>query len=385
MRSLGAARHVRVEGDEHHPNLYVVLVGDTAKARKGKSLGRVEEVFGLQNRPPMNQGLSSGEGLKWAVRDRIAKQERDKKTKQLVEVEEDPGVPDKRLLVTEPEFAQVLRQCARAGNTLSATVRCAWDRGTLATLTKHDAITATGTHIAIIGHITADELRAELTATESANGFANRFLFMSVRRSKLLPFGGSALDAQQVNDIRIRIAAAAKCARHYSSIAMTPDARQLWEKLYPRLSQGMPGLFGAVTARAEAQCIRLSLVYALMHGVGTIDESHVLAAVAVWERCEASAKYIFGSALGDHIADRILAALEVAGPEGMTRSQISALFDRNYSVHRLEAALSLLARYNLAKAERRATGKKPIEVWVLASLTVNEINEINESMAALVG
>jgi hypothetical protein len=42
-------------------------------------------------------------------------------------------------------------------------------------------------------HITADELRAELTATDSTNGFANRFIFMCARRSKSSSFGGKPL------------------------------------------------------------------------------------------------------------------------------------------------------------------------------------------------
>ena len=116
---------------EHHANLFALLVGDTSKARKGTAWGRVREVFGLQDAAHVVSGLSSGEGLKWRVRDPITKVEKNKKTGQTAEVESDPGVLDKRLLVIEPEFAQVLRQGARAGNTLSATVRCAWDTGRL--------------------------------------------------------------------------------------------------------------------------------------------------------------------------------------------------------------------------------------------------------------
>jgi hypothetical protein len=36
----------------------------------------------------------------------------------------------------------VLRQTGRSGNTLSATIREAWDTGTLRTLTKHDPVVA---------------------------------------------------------------------------------------------------------------------------------------------------------------------------------------------------------------------------------------------------
>jgi hypothetical protein len=47
------------------------------------------------------------------------------------DVEVDPGVSDKRLLVYEPEFALVLKQMERQGNTLSAILRQAWESGNL--------------------------------------------------------------------------------------------------------------------------------------------------------------------------------------------------------------------------------------------------------------
>ena len=38
---VGRGPHFRVEGDEHHANLYAVLVGDSGKGRKGTSASRV--------------------------------------------------------------------------------------------------------------------------------------------------------------------------------------------------------------------------------------------------------------------------------------------------------------------------------------------------------
>ena len=179
---IGRGPHVRIEGDEHHCKPLRVTRRRHKQGPEGHRLGpRAAGVWLVDGSAQVVSGLSTGEGLKWRVRDKMTKLEKDKKTGQTCEVEVDPGVLDKRLLVIEPEFAQVLRQGARAGNTLSATIRCAWDTGTLSTLTKNDPVTATDTHIAIIGHITADELRSELTATDSANGFANRFMFMAVQ------------------------------------------------------------------------------------------------------------------------------------------------------------------------------------------------------------
>src|ERR1039458_4687141 len=171
---VGRSAHSKVEADQHYCNLFAVLVGLTSKSRKGTSWGHVRELLRLLD-PELHDkriesGLSSGEGLVWAVRDAIG--------------DEDPGESDKRLLVMEPEFARVLSVAEREGNTLSAVVRQAWDEGRLRTLTKKQAARSTDAHIGILGHITRDELRATLSNTAVANGFANRFLWACVRRSK---------------------------------------------------------------------------------------------------------------------------------------------------------------------------------------------------------
>ena len=363
---VGRGPHVPIEGDQHHGNLFALIVGETSKARKGTSWGRVKEIFSHVERWPLVvDGLSSGEGLKWAVRDRVTKAEKDDKGI-ATEKEIDPGVFDKRLLVMEPEFSQVLRQAARAGNTLSATVRAAWDSGNLRTLTKHDPVTATGAHIAIIGHITADELRAELTATDSANGFANRFIFMCAKRSKPLAFGGAPLPKDKVQDFAGRIGAAAERARRLGPMSMSLAAKDAWQDVYERLSEGYPGLFGAVTGRAEAQCLRLALLYALMDEASEIDAPHLLAALAVWERSARSARFIFGDSLGDQVADTILGGLREAGVLGMTRTEISKLLGKHQPAERIGTALEMLQRRGLARRETRPTGGAPSEVWIAA-------------------
>ena len=147
---IGRATHFTVESDRHHGNEFVVLVGKTSKARKGTSWGRVnrllEEAEQQWAEERVQTGLSSGEGLIWAVRDPIVKRERIKEKGEVryEEVEADPGVADKRLLVYEPEFANVLKQTERQGNTLSAILRNAWDGRNLRSMTKNSPARATG-------------------------------------------------------------------------------------------------------------------------------------------------------------------------------------------------------------------------------------------------
>src|SRR5690348_3327012 len=42
------------------------------------------------------------------------------------------------------------------------------------------------------------------------------------------------------------------------------ESRLIWREVYPELSEGKPGLLGAVTSRAEAQTMRLACIYALL-------------------------------------------------------------------------------------------------------------------------
>jgi len=353
---LGHHAYVPVEGDRHFGNLFVVLVGDSSKARKGTSWGRVRQFFEpLPSWCAVAGGLSSGEGLKWNVRDAIEGRR---------DGDGDPGIEDKRLLVTEPEFANVLRQNQRPGNTLSATIREGWDSGNLRTLTKSDPVTATGAHIVIIGHITGQELRAELTQSDRANGFANRFLFVCARRARVLPFGGDDIDPTLVAGIQGRLVSAREHARKLGAVTMTPQCRELWASVYPRLSEGFTGLVGAVTARAEAQCLRIALIHALLDRREQIDAEHMLAAIALWDYCEDSARHVFGSSLGDSVADEILRALRSSPGKAMTRTEVSRLFSGNKSAKRIDEALGLLFGKGLAASSSKpGDGGRPAEVW----------------------
>ena len=162
--ACGRGAHYQVEADRHYSNEFVVLVGPTATGRKGSSWGHVRRLLG--DTDPgfagcLVGGLSSGEGLISQVRDPL-------------EDHHDQAPSDKRRLVVEPEFAQTLKVLAREGNTLSPVVRQAWDGEPLQTMVRNDPLRASDAHIGIVGHITRDELLRYLTATELANGFANR-------------------------------------------------------------------------------------------------------------------------------------------------------------------------------------------------------------------
>jgi Protein of unknown function (DUF3987) len=370
--AVGRSSRFLVEDTPHHANLFAVLVGPTSGGRKGTARDRIERVFNQAGRQAkhwldvhVQRGLSSGEGLIYALRDARPDEDGDKGTGGADDDNE--LLRDKRLLVCEDEFASVLKVASREGNILSAVLRVAWDGKRLQTLTKHAPLRATDAHVSVMGHITAAELLKYLTSNDASNGLANRFLWIATKRARELPFGGD-LDAVRnglaplLPKLNEALMWAGKLDR---TITWDAEARAEWKRVYKRLTAERPGLFGSVTARAAAQVTRLALVYALLDCEASIGKEHLRAALAFWRYCEDSARSIFGDKLGDRVADALLAILKSHKPAGLTRAEMYDKLSRNASKADIDAALQLLASLALARGEKESTGTpgRPTERW----------------------
>jgi hypothetical protein len=363
---VGHGPHFLVEYSKHPLRLFAVFVGESSKGRKGLSWSTPRHVFRAIDAEWVGQcvtsGLSTGEGLIYHVRDQRIEKQPIKQKGRVLDYEEvivDAGVADKRLLVIEEEFVQALKVMRREGNILSPVLRDAWDTGNLHPLTKSNPIRATDAHISIVGHITKDELLRHLDSTEQANGFANRFLWVLVKRSKEIP-EPTGIPEHVVNPLITELHAALQAAKQIGTMRRDDDAKAFWAELYHDLSASQPGLFGHITARAEAQVMRLACLYAALDRTSVVTPVHLKAGLAVWRYCEASARYIFGDATGDPVVDE-LANLLRQSPEGKTRTEISAHFGRNKPAEVLERALNTLVKMNLAECRTEETGGRSAE------------------------
>ena len=89
-----------------------------------------------------------------------------------------------------------------------------------------------------------------------------------------------------------------------------------------------------------------------------------MAALALWDYAETSARYVFGDATGDPVADQILDAVRDAGGDGMTRTEISNLFGRHKNAGCINRALSMLLAVRRVRRESEDTGGRPSERWL---------------------
>ncbi|MBZ0135763.1 MAG: hypothetical protein K8I27_05280 [Planctomycetes bacterium] len=308
-----------VGAGKHHCRLFTVLCGPTSEGRKGSSYDPVralaqigadaddgrevcasadldtQSVLQRPRTPNSHEGgLSTAEGLGFRIRDeREVGRKRTKRGEADGEPIIDPGEPDKRLLIVQSEFGAVLRMNQREGNTLSEGLRAFYDGHTWGPLVKRDGYQTTRPHVNILGNITLEELRELLDSCSIFNGFANRFLWPFVERSRLLP-RPPRMNSEILLPFAVRLREAVLGARG-RVFNWTPEAGERWDDLYHELGKrkitGRPGL---VTERAAPYIVRLAMLFAALDCSPALDVQHLSAAKAAWQYCEDSAVYIFG-------------------------------------------------------------------------------------------
>ncbi len=333
-----------IEGTQHGTNLFTVFVGETSKARKGTGSDNILKLFKSIDpewaETQVQTGLSSGEGLIAAA----------------------AGTADQRLLFIEDEFTALLRVMSRPRNILSTTLRRGFDHKNLQIATKTNPILVTGAHISLIGHSTLYDLERFLDVCDVVNGFANRILWVLTRRSKMLPFGGS-VSASDTKRIAKRIKSALRFAARAGDVGFSRKAAELWVQKYPELTADRDGLVGAATSRAEALTRRVATVYALMDESETVLVQHLRAALEVWRYCDESARLIFGRRQRTTLQNQIAKMIQRGNKKGVTRTEISAAFNRHRSSSEISDALERLKESGLIKPRKIKTDGRPTESW----------------------
>jgi len=342
---IGRGPFFMTERTKQYSNLFTIIVGDSSRGRKGTSWGHVqyllEQVDPAWAETKIIGGLASGEGVIAELRD---------------SPDGTQGVEDKRLLLLEGEFSQALQVMSRAGNTVSALLRNAWDTGSLRNLSKGEPMRASNCHISMIGHITSTELRRLLSANDAANGFANRILWVKSQRVQRLPDGGDIQSEDFSKEVKT-LCGIIESTRGITELKRSPEAKDYWHHLYDELSSDdVPGVWGQVTSRAEAQVVRLSLLFALMDLSDRININHIKAAEAVWRYCFESARCIFGEKRYSHEGQRLLDSLQ-SGP--LTMTQIShEVFNKHLHGTRLNSVMEEISSEIMT--QKIESGGKPI-------------------------
>jgi hypothetical protein len=352
---IGRGPHFYVEQTRHATNLFAVVVGQTARARKGTSWDHVAALLRAVDPAWLESnvisGLGSGEGLIEAA---------------ALRSDSEPPGQGVRIFCLEDEFGSDLKVMGKPGSLLSNILRQGYDGRPLQNTTRTAPLLVKNPHVSLVGHLTQHDLERYLAHVEIFNGFGNRVLWTCAKRSGYLPYGGQ-LAATELNRIRDRLRRAVDFACRVGEVGLSPASRELWGEQYRRLTTSDPAsgpMVDAVTCRAEAQVRRLATLFAVLDEHHEVRRQHLLAALEIWRYCADSARFIFGRAGQGSIEARILDVLPTGWP-GITRTAISDLLSHHRSSAEIEATLRSLQRRGLARARAVSTGGRSAEQWAV--------------------
>ena len=224
-----------------------------------------------------------------------------------------PGVDDKRLWVVESEFANVLQQSRRKGNTLSTALRDCWDGVCIKPATKNNRVFASNPHVCLSGAITPNELTALMSSKDLSNGFANRFLIIWAERTKITAFP-QATSAKEIEYLASRTQEVLNFAKseaysenNWLQMELSTSGKWHYGQIYRSVLAQESGSerINAILERRAPMLLRLAMVFALCDLSTKIDEKHLEAALAWITFCTDSVKYVFSTASEVAFTERV--------------------------------------------------------------------------------
>lgn len=401
--ATGRNVYLDVGNVKHHARLFMLHVGRSGRGRKGESLSlskRIREAIEQRHRegagnlaaiadPFCGQmhdgGLSSREGLAVLIHDGYT-----------IGKDVVPPIEDKRLWIIESEFANVLHQAKRDGNTLSAALRDSWDGVSIRPATKTSRLWASNPHITLTGNITPSELLGLIESRELSNGFANRFLIFWAERERVEPFPRPTPQAA-VTDLAERTRQVIQVAKQgypgnkdSRPMQLSDDARTEYARLYRgALSSVADGeKVAALIERRAPMLLRLAMLFALTDLTLTIEVHHLRAALA-WTRFHRdSVRFIFNDAAGEAAAQESSEAaakiLDYLKQNGRTsRAELSKkCLSGHLSAKRIDEALNSLLMntppsIEVQEGERNEKSGKRTKFYTCCE--IGEIGEVADS------
>jgi hypothetical protein len=289
--------------------LFAVLIGETGRARKGTTTSAVWSAMthalasGFVSIPITSarwDGLASGEAL----------------VRILNEAKGSDAAKPVYGLIVEEEFERLLRRMRSSEgyqSTLDTYLRQVFDARMIQHITASKTLRVYPPYgVSILGNVTRETLRQNVTPDMARSGFANRFLWCPIEERDVDVSGAAPW---RFNDEIARSLIDARAAwTGGQSIELDSDALELLNDYGSHL-RGIAGMVGAMGARLHVIAARVALVHAALDRSMTIGRPLVERAIALTEYTRSGLRWSFRNDIGDEDANALYSAILAASSD----------------------------------------------------------------------
>ena len=370
--------YFQINGSSIYTNEYALVIGKTSKARKGTSLRACSYFFkkswGDKFNSRIIRGISTGEGIVWALRDPVTIQQQDKQGKLKLKVI-DPGVTDKNAILIEEEFSKPLKNAKRETNNLSEVLRIAYDCENLQSLSKIQPAKVADPNISIIGHTTKEEFIQTLNSIEKDNGMLNRMLFIHSYRKNIIsrPIGFDKIEGVESIVFDLILLKDFIEKSDSTEIIFSEDAQTWWDEFYNKHANQEDSINENLKGRTEVHLLKLAMILAIADKEIIIDKIHLEKAKTLVDYSNTSIDYIFSNGIQTkNISSLVVGFIQSKGGS-CTRSSIShELFKRKKKSFEIDHIRdSMVSDSKLDIAHDNNT-----EIWILATYRHGDIGDM---------
>jgi hypothetical protein len=291
--AIGLKAHAKIVADRHPAATYHLLIADSATG-KGTCFNTVNSLFSIAvadwNKYPRHSVRSTQALIRMLAEvssETITEGEDDKAE---AKPNPNPKYTEGRLLLRTPEISSIFKSMRAEWNTVSQTLREAYDGGPLSNERGDQALSVYVNNpyaLALLGDITGWELSEVIQGVDFANGSANRFIWCVSHRSKLIPRGGKLPDYSALAERLKRVIPTTPLGE----LTFSESGGAAWDGWVYTLPLEDAGRLGSACGRMRANALRLAVLFAVLDenrlslpGAPRIEAAHVHAAAAIMNR-----------------------------------------------------------------------------------------------------
>ena len=366
-------------GVQTYPNMYLALIGETAKSHKSTAASKAESLLKLVDPSALcYQNLATAEGF---IDILVPLHEDDEETEherhnagistdelspkfnaQLTRIREKTlEYEGFRLLAYIDEFSSLLKKATRESSSgLIEAITLAYNCPTkLDNPTRVSPLRAPNPTVSILTTTTVGRLMKNLLKEDTEGGFANRFTYFYGTSTEEIDWPEPE-DTSKLNAVVVKLKQA-RLRWQNTEFFLLDSARALWKQFYHKWKVTRDGdTIDSVTSRLPTNAVKLAMQFALLENdTPEIKAEQLQAAIDIANYWYEVIKILFGGYGKTETQIFEQQVLDALSNGGKSRNELYDVFSRNIDAKQLNSALDNLSKMEKITQFREKTRGRP--------------------------